>query len=141
MGVGQSYRPFLTHDAKAEWVWILDDDDALLYGSLLQDIKRIVRDVPGVQVIMVRMDHGPELGVLPDESVWRKQPRHGHLGISSYIVRRDIWQAHRHAFGTLCYESDFHFIRDVFEASPVVHWHDVIVSRTQQGRMIGAREC
>lgn len=119
-------------------MWILDDDDECIY-PILDDLRRITQERPETQVVMVRMNHGP-LGVLPDEFVWRKAPVHGHQGCSSFIVRKDVWRAHRNAFGSLRYQSDYDFIADVFAAKPVVHWHDVVASWCPQGQMLGATE-
>lgn len=120
-------------------MWILDDDDECTH-PLLADLERITTERPGVGVVMVRMDHGAELGILPDEMVWGQRPVCGHLGISSYIVKRDLWMAHRGAWLSLRYSSDFDFIDSVFAARPAVIWHDVIASRTQRGRLMGAAE-
>lgn len=123
-----------------DWLWVLDDDDECCYPDLVADLRRISAANPSVSVVFVRMDHGPDLGVLPDDETWGGEPVHGHIGCSAYIVRRDIWQAHAHAFSGGHYASDFDFIKAVWDSHPTVYWLDVIASRTQQGRMRGAAE-
>jgi len=137
LGIGASYKRMAHHAPVGAWVWILDDDDECIWRPLVSDVRRIASEHPAAQVIMVRMDHGPELGVLPDTQVWEKEPVLGHLGVSSYIVRRDVWQRHAHAFSSGGYASDFDFIADVWREQPVIVWHDVVASRCPDGRNMG----
>ncbi len=137
LGIGASYKRMAHFEPTGDWVWILDDDDECIWRPLVADLRRIVAARPEAQVIMVRMDHGDELGVLPDESVWEKEPVCGHLGVSSYIVRRDVWERHKCAFSSGQYSSDFDFIRSVWAEQPVIVWHDVIASRCPEGRNMG----
>jgi hypothetical protein len=120
-----------------DWVWILDDDDVCIYDGLVKDVARIASEQPATQVIMVRMDHGAWLGVLPDAVVWGNEPAHGHMGVSSYIVRRDVWKRHKAAFLSARYQSDYDFIADVWQEQPVIVWHDVIASRCPEGQSMG----
>lgn len=140
LGIGASYQRLAHHTPLGAWVWILDDDDECCYAGLVADVRRIAAEKPETGVIMVRMDHGEGLGVLPDESVWERAPVMGHLGVSSYIVRRDVWQRHAGAFGGSHYASDYDFIADVWRESPSVAWLDVVASRTQNGRSLGVAE-
>lgn len=135
LGIGASYQRLAHHTPLGEWVWILDDDDVCIHDGLVADVRRIAAEQPGVQVIMVKMDHGAELGILPDEAVWGRRPVLGHVGVSAYIVRRDVWQRHAHAFSGGRYTSDFDFIEDVFGEQPLVAWHDVVASRSPRRGM------
>lgn len=139
-GVGASHRLLATHEPLGAWLWVLDDDDECVHPGLVADVRRLAGEKRGLQVVMVRMDHGQPLGVLPDAAVWERAPVHGHLGVSSYIVRRDMWKAHRAAWLSLRYQSDYDFIADVWQSGPVVVWHDVIASRCQRGQLMGAGE-
>lgn len=132
LGIGASYKRMAHFEPIGAWIWILDDDDVCVHDALVADLRHIVDANPAVQVVMVRMDHGDELGILPDEAVWQKEPIMGHLGVSSYIVRRDVWQRHKAAFTSGTYASDFDFIADVWREQPVVVWHDVVASRVQR---------
>lgn len=120
-------------------MWVLDDDDVCIHDELVADVRRISAESPGVNVIMVRMDHGIELGVLPDEVVWEKHPVLGHVGVSAYIVRREVWLRHAQAFSAGRYTSDFDFIEDVWRERPLVVWHDVVASCSPQ-RGLGRSE-
>lgn len=137
-GVGASHLMLRDADVRGQYVWVLDDDDVCIYPELVADLRRLARPKPGV--VMVRMDHGAELGVLPDAAVWGQAPQEGRLGMSSFIVRRDVWQRHAGAWESMRYASDYDFIADVWSEGPAVVWHDVVASRTQRGRSIGAAE-
>jgi hypothetical protein len=77
------------------------------------------------------MDHG-KMGVKPDNGYWGKPPEGGHIGVSAYVTRRDVWQQHAGAFLSAHYASDFDFISAVFASRPAVYWHDVVASRVQR---------
>lgn len=140
VGVAATHERFARHRPAAQWVWVLDDDDECTYPSLVADLRTIGTAMPAVNVVMVRMDHGAPLGVLPDERTWCRAPIEGALGCSSYIVRGDVWDAHKHAWGSCRYASDFDFIADVWNGGPTIYWLDVIASRCQRGRNMGAAE-
>jgi hypothetical protein len=80
---------------------------------------------------MLRMDHGP-LGVLPDNRHWGQPPRYGFIGVSAFVVKREVWQRHAPAFGGAQYWSDFDFISSVWRTGPAVYWHDVVGSIVQR---------
>ena len=130
-GVAASYRLLAEHDARGEWVWVLDDDDECTHAGLVADLRRIVTEKPQTELVVVRMNHGP-LGVLPDAATWGGPPVHGHIGASAYITRRDVWMAHRAAYLSLRYESDCDFAKAVWASNPAVVWHDVVASRVQR---------
>ena len=140
LGIGASYKRLAHHAPVGDWLWILDDDDECIYDDLVFMVSSIALEQPQTQVIMVRMDHGAELGILPDAHVWGNGPVHGHIGCSAYIVRRDVWQRHAHAFSGGHYASDFDFINEIWLEHPHVFWLDVVASATQAGRMMGAVE-
>ena len=70
--------------------------------------------------------------VLPEPEKWQQPPAHGHIGISAYVVRREIWKQHAWAWVPGVYYSDFKFITAIFAADPVIYWHNVVASRVQQ---------
>ena len=120
------YAEFLT----GSYIWILDDDDKCVRDTLVAELKGIVR-VYDPDVIMLRMDHGPR-GVLPEPGFWGKKPACGHCGCSSFVVRREVFQAHAEAWRSARYVSDFDFITAVFESGARVFWHEVIASQVQR---------
>ncbi|MBP8291221.1 MAG: hypothetical protein KAX65_00520, partial [Caldilineaceae bacterium] len=96
-GIGWSYANMAAYAPKlvGRYIWILDDDDVCVHPTLFAEVADLVAE-HDPDVIMVQMDHGGALGVLPDKS-WRRPPMLGNIGVSAYIVRREIWQAHAHA--------------------------------------------
>lgn len=132
VGRGMAYAQGQLADfaPSGDYLWLLDDDDACIRPELVEELKAIAAaHKPGV--IMMRMDHGP-LGVKPEDEYWRQPPVMGHLGCSAYVVRRDVWLEHAHAWRSGQYWSDYLFIADVWKVAPAVHWHDVIASRVQR---------
>lgn len=120
-----AYAPMLAGD----YVWVLDDDDLCTRPTLVEEIAGIVANY-APDVIMLRMDHGP-LGVLPNDEHWQRPPERGQIGVSAYVVRRELWQRHADAWQPT-YASDFDFIAAVLEDTPHVIWHDVIASKVQR---------
>lgn len=114
-----------------QYIWLLDDDDECIRPTLVAELKAIVA-THNPDVIMLRMDHGPR-GILPEPGYWGNAPEHGHIGVSAYVVRREVWQAHAEAWSPGVYHSDFNFIAAVVSDNSVaVYWHEVIASRVQQ---------
>lgn len=113
-----------------DYIWLLDDDDVCTRETLVEELQAIAAE-HNPDVIMMRMDHG-ERGILPDAGYWGRPPVHAHVGISAYVVRRSVWQAHAWAWSPGVYHSDFNFIKAIFESTPRVFWYDVIASRVQQ---------
>jgi glycosyltransferase involved in cell wall biosynthesis len=127
-----------TVEAHGEWVWILDDDDECIDPEFVAGLKWCVEG-DDADVVMVRMDHGPELGILPEDERWRQAPEHGHVGCSAFVVRRDVWNRFRHTWQAL-YHGDYLFVRGLWDAGLRFGWWDVVASRCQRGRMMGAAE-
>lgn len=122
-----------------DFIWCLDDDDMCTCPTLVADLKRIVAE-HDPDVIMVKMDHGK--AVLPDERSWGDEPVYGQIGVSAYIVRREVWQAHAGALVPGWYGSDYSLINSIFGNNPAmamapwvrqprIYWHDCIASRVQ----------
>ena len=121
-----AYAPLLV----GEYIWILDDDDICVVPELFQALSGIViASLP--DVIMLKMDHGPR-GILPDLGYWEAEPEHGHIGISAYVIKRELWQQCAGAWMPGAYHSDYNFIKSIFETKPSVYWYNVIASKVQR---------
>lgn len=119
-----AYAPRLV----GEYIFVLDDDDELIRPTFVADLKELaVLYAP--DVIMMRMDHGA--GCILPSARWGKSPRVGEIGVSAFVVRRDVWQAHAGAWLPGCYTSDFQFINSIWQARPQIYWWDVTASRVQ----------
>ncbi len=119
-----AYAPRLVGD----YVWILDDDDLCILPTFVAGLKQIaILNAP--DVIMIRMDHGA--GRILPSARWGKAPRLSEIGVSAYVVRRDVWQAHAGAWLPGEYVSDYKFINSIWQSHPAVYWWDVVASRVQ----------
>lgn len=121
-----NYAPKL----QGEYIWILDDDDECIQPTLFMELYRIHLTY-NPDVIMLKMDHGRR-GILPDEGYWGRPPVQAHIGVSAYVVRRELWQQQAWAWSPGVYHSDFNFIAAVFQSRPRVYWHNVIASQVQR---------
>ena len=138
LGVGESYRRIaeLAPLLVSRYVFILDDDDELIDNDFVRKILPIAYEY-NPAVIMVKMDHGAPLGVLPDAEHWRYPvPVLGKFGVSSFVVRTDVFKKCAHGF-TPTYDGDFNFLFTVFQATGDIYWLDCIASKTQNGASRG----
>ncbi|MBP8292711.1 MAG: hypothetical protein KAX65_08055 [Caldilineaceae bacterium] len=108
---------------------ILDDDDQLILPTFVAGLKQIVV-LNAPDVIFIRMDHG--YGRILPSARWGKSPRVSEIGVSAFVVRREVWQAHAGALVPGEYISDFRFINSIWQSHPVTYWWDVVASRCQQ---------
>lgn len=119
------YAPQLVGD----YVWILDDDDLCTLPTFIAGLKQIaVLNAP--DVVFVRMDH--DYGRILPSARWGKSPKVSEIGVSAYVVRREVWQAHAGAWTPGKYTSDFEFIDSIWQSRPVTYWWDVVASRCQR---------
>lgn len=129
-GVGWAYDQLAAFTPTGAWVWLLDDDDLCLDADLVRDVGTLAAEF-NPDVIMVKMDHGNG-AILPDKFTWGRTPQLGHIGVSGYIVKREVWLDFRHAFTPGHHASDFDFIAAIFASDPEVYWHNTVASRVQQ---------
>ena len=122
------YAPRLVGD----YVHVLDDDDYLILPTFVAGLKEIaVLNAP--DVIFVRMDHGG--GRILPSARWGKSPRLSEIGVSAFVVRRAVWQAHAGAMIPGKYTSDFDFINSIWQSRPVTYWWGVVASKCQRQSM------
>ena len=137
IGMAAAQAQLARFDPYGEYVMVLDDDDMLVDRRLVLDLQRIVMTCGHPPAVIVRMDHG-DLGVLPPDELWLKDPVQGRIGVSAIITRRDVWMKHRDAWNSARYESDFDYISSVWaEHAERIVWHDTVASRVQR-RSVGA---
>lgn len=124
----------LCHNAPnltGDYVMVLDDDDEIIAPNLLDELAAVV-GVSSPDVVMVQMDHGQPLGIMPRGEHWGVRPQLGHVGASAFIVRRQAFQRHAAAYVPGEYNSDFNFINAVFDAAPAVAWLELVASRVNR---------
>lgn len=135
-GVAWAVANLATIEATGEYVWVLDDDDLCCRPTLIAELKAITKDIQP-DVIMVRAYHG-NFGKLPSDANWQQRPVLANVGTSCYIVRSDVWNAHRNAWVER-YDGDFWFIDHLWDAECSFYWHDYTAAYYPQ-RLIGAAE-
>ncbi len=104
-----------------KYVFILDDDDFLVNGDLVSDIKEIDSIIISPEVIFVLCKI---LGRLyPTEDVWEKNKIiPNHIGSSCFVVLNSVWQENIEAFKTTETPGDYNFINTVFLKNPTTFW-------------------
>jgi hypothetical protein len=137
-GVEWSHTQFAEYapQINGDYVFILDDDDWLFCDRAISLLKQAAISRP--ELIMVRMRHNPVL-VLPDDEHWGKPPELGYIGMSAFVVRRDVWSANVAEFRPV-YHGDFTFISAVYPKCSNVVWLDRVISATQRGHNHGQPE-
>ena len=137
-GVAWAVGNLATVEAQGEYVWVLDDDDVCARATLVAELKTIAYMERWPDVIMVRARH-EKFGLLPDNGNWEQRPVLGNVGTSCYIVRGDVWNAHRQAWQAR-YDGDFWWIDHLWQQPGLRwYWHDVTAAWYPQ-QSIGAPE-
>lgn len=112
------------HRVTGDYVFLLDDDDYLVYIDFIKSIRQIVR-THTPHVIMVKMQ--THAHIFPKPDVWKKHIIMGSIGTSCFCVSNPVYQRHIKAFGrTSC--GDYHFIKEVFNHNYKIYWFDKVVA-------------
>lgn len=135
-GVAWAVGNLATVEAVGDYVWVLDDDDLCCRPTLVAELKEIEERIQP-DVIMVKAYHA-KFGTLPSMANWTSRPVLGNIGTSCYIVRREMWNAHRDAW-IARYDGDFWFIDHLWNAECLFYWHPVTAAYYPQ-QSIGAPE-
>lgn len=132
-GVAWAVGNLSTVQVSADYVWVLDDDDMCCRPSLLGELRKIALQERCPSVIMVRAFH-ERFGMLPSDGNWQERPVLGNVGTSCFIVRGDVWNAHRAAWQAR-YDGDFWWIDHLWQQPGLRwYWHDVTAAwYPQQG--------
>jgi len=121
------YAPNLVGD----YIWVVDDDDECICPGFVAGLKTIVHKT-ACDVVMVRVDHGPSLGVMPRGRYWGSTPALTHIGFPAFVVRRALWQACADSLAPKRLGADYYLIRAIWDRAPRVAWWDVVASRVQR---------
>lgn len=137
LGVAGMYAalPQANDAIEGEWVYVLSDDDVLVYPRMIDLIEHVEATAPQAQCIMVKMFCNGR--VLPWPQCWEAAPLMGGVTLSNWIVKRDIHIAH--PFGAR-YEGDFDQIASIYTANVPIAWADLVLSASQAGANFGRPE-
>lgn len=136
-GVGGMYRdlPRFNEQIEGRWVYVLSDDDVLIYPRMIDLIGHVEAEAPDASVIMVRMFCNGR--VLPWPQCWQAPPQCGGVTLSNWIIKREAHIAH--PFGHR-YEGDFDQAAALWSAGLIFAWADLVVAASQQGASFGRSE-
>ena len=127
-GIGWANQSLATAAPAGDYVMVLDDDDLLTDYRAIELLKVAATDEP--ELVIFKAHHGP-LGVLPSATVWEKRPIRGNIGGCDFISRRDVWEKHITAFGTMAC-GDYHYLRSLWQDEPEVVWLNEQLAAVQQ---------
>lgn len=126
IGIGGMYRDIRNHaeQVSGDYVFVLSDDNLVTDIDFVKGLKEQAADNPDVIVFK------NEIGrVLP--SIWGAAPVCGHIDLSCFAVKREVWQANASRWGE-CYEGDYYFIRALWDAGYIFKWWDKLVIKAQK---------
>lgn len=136
-GVAWANSQLRTFEPTGDYVWLLDDDDECVLPTFAVDFG-LIADTFRPGVVVVTMDHGQPLGVLPNRTRFGTDLREGEIGCSGFVTRRDVWMQYRHAWGDR-YAGDYDFWHALQSAGVHMYWWGVLASKVSK-RSLGAGE-
>lgn len=136
-GVDGMYRdlPQINDQIEGEWVYVLSDDDVLVYPRVVELIRQIEAGAPDAECIMVKMFCNGR--ILPWSECWGGPPLMGGVTLSNWLVKKHIHIAH--PFGQR-YEGDLDQIASIYGAGVTIAWADVVLAASQAGANYGRPE-
>jgi glycosyltransferase involved in cell wall biosynthesis len=115
LGRGWDYALEMTKRAaekvQGSYILVLDDDDILINAEAIRLWKEITANNPPA---VIHKSWVGELGILPDEAHWRRQPELGFIGFNSFILRMDVLVDYIHKIQEGRYANDFDLIHAVY---------------------------
>ena len=113
----------------SDYVMVLDDDDVLLGSDVIELLQNAIKQ-HRVQLLGVRMDHGP-LGVLPPDDLWPGEPVRGRVGCSAVVPCRALFmEAVKHYEPK--HDGDYDYIAACYALAESVTWLDLVASKVTQ---------
>lgn len=122
---------YVGNHIQGKYVVILDDDDFFVNDNFVKTMRSI-HDRFDPDVIMIKMIilNGVNNNIYPTDRVWKKTPIAGQIGMTCFVVKREVYMKHRLSFDRPRM-GDFNFIDAVFaDGRYKIHWHPHIQART-----------
>jgi hypothetical protein len=130
-GFAWANRQFSAQQHRVNGDYVLQcDDDLVLEPDTVAQLKAAAR-ATDPDIIVYRVDHC-QLGILPDDTVWRKQFVYSHIGGEDMAIRRDVWADHLYAYNCDAYEGDWRFMSALAQGNPAIYWLDKCLIRCQR---------
>jgi len=106
------------HRVNGEWVYVLDDDDHLIFNGFVAELKSIVEQ------------HNPDIvickgyineRIYPIPGFWNLPPIRGTLGSPNFIVKKQLFMRHAQSW---CKDKagDYFFIKQAFSYGKAFWW-------------------
>jgi len=114
----------IRQSVKGEYVYVLDDDDCLIYKNFISDLKKIHKEL-NPDIVIVKGYIGGKL--YPPQEYWGKNVAvRGTIGSPNFVVSNKIYQ---NLSNHWCQPraGDYFFISKAFKVASKVHWLDKIV--------------
>lgn len=127
IGIDGMYGDIPNHldEVHGQFVFVLSDDNLITDADFVSGLKAIVAEhQPDVVVFKNQV-----ASVQPDR--WDCAPELGHIDLSCFAVKADIWKANADKWGK-CYEGDYHFIRSLWDQGFDFYWWDAMPIRAMQ---------
>jgi hypothetical protein len=119
IGIDGMYADIQNHldQVNGDYVFVLSDDNLITDSEFVSELKAIAQSYnPDVIVFKNKI-----IGTLPD--IWNAAPQEGHIDLSCFAVKADIWKANADKWGK-CYAGDYHFIRALWDQGHSFYWWD-----------------
>jgi hypothetical protein len=114
-------------EVNGDYVLMLSDDDMLCNDKFVSNLLAFTKENEKPEVIIIKAIK--EGRILP--SIWNAKPQLGHIDLSCFVVRSDIWKANADKWGKR-YEGDFDFINSLWEQGYQFNWMDVVAVKAQR---------
>jgi hypothetical protein len=127
IGIDGMYADIQNHidEVHGDYVFVLSDDNLITDIDFVKRLKKVV-DEYNPDVIVFKNEI---VGILP--SIWDAKPQLGHIDLSCFVVRSDIWKANADKWGKR-YEGDYDFINSLWEQGYQFYWLDVVAVKAQR---------
>ena len=129
LGIDGMYSDIINHvdEVNGEYVLVLSDDDLLCNLDFARKLYDYIENNDYPEVVIIKAIKSGR--VLP--TIWNAKPQLGHIDLSCFVVRSDIWKANADKWGKR-YEGDFDFINSLYEQGYQFNWFDIIASKAQR---------
>jgi len=111
----------------ADYIFILDDDDIILYKDFIKDVKKILEE-DDYDIIFFKGHIGNR--ILP-KLKWNIKPQFDDIGSFNFIMKKELYDKYIHLWGETDRGGDYRFLNAAFNNSSKHKWWDKIVCKTQ----------
>ncbi len=128
IGVAGVFRDIPNHHAEiaGDYVYFLSDDDVLVDGAVIAELRTFVEANDYPDVVMARAMIG--LGRYPLEICWQAPPVEGGVTLANWVVRREVWMSVPYG---VRYEGDYDHVAECWRRGLRFAWWDRLICRAE----------